>query len=43
VCGAYVTVKSRRGAQTFECSADKGHDVSSIGAAGEREPEEVPA
>ena len=41
VCGAYVTVKAKRGVPTFECSADKGHDVSAIGSAAEREPEEV--
>jgi hypothetical protein len=40
VCGAYVTAKSRRGALTFECSADKAHDTSSLGGA-EREPEPV--
>jgi len=39
ICGAYVTAKSRRGVVTFECSADKNHDASSIGAAAEREPE----
>jgi DNA topoisomerase-1 len=43
VCGSYVTVKSKRGVLTFECHADKLHDVSSIGSAAEREPEEVPA
>jgi DNA topoisomerase-1 len=37
VCGKYVTVKNRRGVATFECSADKTHDTSAIGAA--REPE----
>jgi DNA topoisomerase-1 len=41
VCGAYVTVKARRGVLTFECSADKGHDASSIAASHDREPEEV--
>ena len=35
VCGAYVTVKSKRGTLTFECSKDKEHDVSAIGAAAE--------
>jgi len=39
VCGAYVTAKSRRGVVSFECSADKGHDTSSIGSAVEREAE----
>jgi len=34
-CGAYVTVKSKRGTLTFECSKDKGHDTSAIGAAAE--------
>ena len=34
-CGAYVTVKSKRGMLTFECSKDKGHDTSAIGAAAE--------
>jgi DNA topoisomerase-1 len=41
VCGAYVTVKSKRGALLFECSADKAHDTSAIGAAAERESEPV--
>ena len=40
VCGAYVTAKSRRGVLSFECSADKAHDTSSLGGA-EREPEPV--
>jgi hypothetical protein len=35
VCGAYVTAKSKRGTVTFECSADKEHDTSAIGAAAE--------
>jgi DNA topoisomerase-1 len=43
VCGSHVVVKSKRGVQTFECAADRGHDVSSLGASGapdsEREPE----
>jgi len=39
ICGAYVTAKSRRGAVTFECSADKTHDTSAIGAVAEREAE----
>jgi DNA topoisomerase-1 len=34
-CGAYVTVKSKRGTLTFECSKDKEHDTSAIGAAAE--------
>ena len=32
-------VQSRRGAVTFECSADKTHDTSAIGAVAEREAE----
>jgi DNA topoisomerase-1 len=42
VCGAYVTAKSKRGVVTLECSKDKAHDTSSIGAAAEaaeREPD----
>ena len=39
ICGAYVTAKSRRGVVTFECSADKTHDASAIGAVAEREAE----
>ncbi len=42
VCGKYVTVKSKRGALVFECSADKAHDTSSMGGT-EREPEPVEA
>ena len=54
-CGAYVVAKSKRGTTTFECSADKTHDTSAIGAkaggespessdeAAEREPEIVEA
>ena len=41
VCGAYVTVKSKRGVLVFECSKDKAHDTSAIGAAAERESEPV--
>ncbi len=44
VCGSYVVAKSRRGAQTLECAADRAHDVSSIGAGSpdaEREPDPV--
>lgn len=44
VCGAYVTAKSKRGVATLECSKDKAHDTSSIGAAAEaaeREPNTV--
>jgi len=41
VCGAYVTVKSKKGVAVFECSADKLHDTSSLGA--EREPAPVEA
>jgi DNA topoisomerase-1 len=41
VCGAYVTVKSKRGTPHFECSRDKAHDTSAIGAAAERESEPV--
>ncbi len=43
VCGAYVTVKSKKGEVTFVCSKDKEHDASSIGASSEREPETVEA
>ena len=53
VCGAYVVAKSKRGTVTFECSSDKEHDTSTIGAAAEaadtvetdpeREPESVEA
>jgi DNA topoisomerase-1 len=43
VCGAYVTVKSRRGVTTFECSADKTHDTSALGGSTEREPEPAEA
>jgi len=35
VCGAYVTAKSKRGTLTFECSQNKEHDTSAIGAAAE--------
>jgi DNA topoisomerase I len=41
VCGAYVTAKSKKGVVVFECSADKAHDASAIGAAAERESEPV--
>jgi DNA topoisomerase-1 len=41
VCGSYVTVKSKRGSLIFECSKDKAHDTSAIGAAAERESEPV--
>ena len=42
VCGAYVTVKSKRGTPHFECSKDKTHDTSTLGAAAaERETEPV--
>ena len=41
VCGAYVTVKSKRGTLTFECSKDKAHDTSAMGADAERESEPV--
>jgi DNA topoisomerase-1 len=34
-CGAYVVAKSKRGTVTFECSKDKEHDTSAIGAAAE--------
>jgi hypothetical protein len=34
-------VKSKRGALHFECSRDKAHDTSAIGAAAERESEPV--
>lgn len=39
VCGSHVVTKTRRGTQTLECSADKEHDVSSIGASSEPEDE----
>ncbi len=53
-CGAYVVAKAKRGVTTFECSKDKTHDTSAIGAkangeslesadVGEREPEIVEA
>jgi DNA topoisomerase-1 len=42
VCGAYVTAKSKRGVLLFECSKDKEHDTSAIGAEAERESEPVP-
>jgi DNA topoisomerase-1 len=44
VCGAYVTAKSKRGVVSFECSKDKSHDTSAIGAsadAADREPDTV--
>ena len=45
VCGSYVTAKARRGGDVLlECAADKGHDVSALGAkreAAEQEPVEV--
>jgi DNA topoisomerase-1 len=31
-CGSYVVAKSKRGTVTFECSKDKMHDTSAIGA-----------
>jgi len=34
-CGAYVVAKSKRGTVTFECSKNKEHDTSAIGAAAE--------
>jgi DNA topoisomerase-1 len=34
-CGAYVVAKSKRGTLTFECSKNKEHDTSAIGAAAE--------
>ncbi len=43
ICGAYVTVKSKKGVLLFECSKDKEHDTSAIGAAAERERESVEA
>jgi DNA topoisomerase-1 len=43
VCGAYVTVKSKKGTLTFECSKDKAHDTSAMGADAERETEPVEA
>ena len=41
ICGAYVTAKTKKGALVFECSKDKEHDTSAIGAAAEREPDTV--
>ena len=41
VCGSYVVAKSKRGVLTFECSKDKEHDTSQIGADAEREGEPV--
>jgi DNA topoisomerase-1 len=40
-CGSYVVAKSRRGVVSFECAANREHDVSAIRAAaeGEGEPE----
>jgi DNA topoisomerase-1 len=43
ICGAYVTVKSKKGVLVFECSKDKAHDTSSLGGSSEREPEPVEA
>jgi DNA topoisomerase-1 len=43
VCGAYVTVKSKKGTLVFECSKDKAHDTSAMGADAERETEPVEA
>ncbi len=34
-CGAYVVAKAKRGTLTFECSRNKEHDTSAIGAAAE--------
>ena len=42
VCGAYVTVKSKRGTLVFTCSANKEHDTSALGGSAEREPEPEP-
>jgi DNA topoisomerase-1 len=41
VCGAYVTAKTKKGVLLFECSQNKEHDTSAIGAAAEREPDTV--
>ncbi|MDP9017235.1 MAG: type I DNA topoisomerase [Candidatus Eremiobacteraeota bacterium] len=44
VCGAHVVAKTRRGVTNLECSADKEHDTSSIGAAqGDEQLEPVEA
>jgi DNA topoisomerase-1 len=32
VCGSYVVAKSKRGVVTFQCAADRGHDVSALQA-----------
>ena len=41
VCGSYVTVKSKRGVLSFECSQDKTHDTSAIGASAEAAEREL--
>ena len=33
VCGSYVVAKSKRGVVSFECHADKTHDMSALGGA----------
>ncbi|HEV3157828.1 MAG TPA: type I DNA topoisomerase [Candidatus Baltobacteraceae bacterium] len=43
ICGAYVTVKSRRKELVFQCSADKTHDVSSLSEQNEANPEPIEA
>jgi DNA topoisomerase-1 len=32
ICGSYVVAKSKRGVVSFQCSKDKEHDTSSLGA-----------
>ena len=39
VCGGYVVAKSKRGVLSFQCSADKSHDTSSLGAQGDAHPD----
>jgi DNA topoisomerase-1 len=39
ICGSYVVAKSKRGVLTLECAADKQHDTSAIGGAGEGDAE----
>jgi len=41
VCNSYVIAKTRRGGTTFECAADKEHDVSAIARAKNEATEEL--
>ena len=41
ICGSYVIAKSKKGVLSLECSMDRAHDTSAIGAAAERERESV--